>query len=109
MGRLMYGNSAFEIPMEDRPLAHLQVVIGSKLRRHESFFFSWSNGVANGSGRGTAWIDPSVPLLFLYAGNGHPQLNRDWLERLLELANSPQGLHLVEEPETTSTRPHNDI
>ncbi|WP_150308374.1 DUF7882 family protein [Planctomonas psychrotolerans] len=110
MGRLVYGHAGFEIPMDDRPLAHLQVVMGSKLRRHESFLFSWANGVANGSGRGAAWIHPSVPLLFLYSGNGHPQLNREWLDRLIELANSPQGLHIVDEPAPSATeRPHGDV
>jgi hypothetical protein len=98
MGRLVYGQRGFEIPIDDRPLAHLQVVMGSKLRRNESFFFSWTNGLAAGSGRGTAWIQPAIPLLFLYSGNTAPQLNRDWLEKLLELANSPQGLHIVDEP-----------
>ena len=103
MGRLVYGQEGIEIPVDDRPLAHLQVVIGSKLRRKESFFFSWTNSAATGSGRGTAWIEPAIPLLFLYSGNKTPQLNRDWLEMLLASANSSRGLRIVPEPGTPTT------
>ena len=41
MGTLFYaGESKFSL--EDRLLAHLQVVIGMKLRRSESFFLAWT-------------------------------------------------------------------
>lgn len=44
MGHLRYGDcSDF---FEDRALIHLQVVIGSKLRRDESFFLTWTTSEA---------------------------------------------------------------
>jgi hypothetical protein len=39
MGRLTY-DSTNTIEFEDRLLAHLQVVIGQKIRMQESFYFS---------------------------------------------------------------------
>lgn len=39
MGKLYY-DSTLNTDIDDRTLAHLQVVIGAKLRRGESFYFS---------------------------------------------------------------------
>lgn len=38
MGKLIYGATEYEL--EDRELAHLQLVVSIKLRRHENFFVS---------------------------------------------------------------------
>ena len=38
MGRLHYGDHTFD--MDDRLLAHLQLIIGVKLRHGENFFMS---------------------------------------------------------------------
>ncbi|MEF2975639.1 hypothetical protein V3W46_00275 [Subtercola sp. YIM 133946] len=51
MGKLVYGDSGTEIEFDDRVLTHLQIVIGAKLRRRESFFFSWKDDPAVGDGR----------------------------------------------------------
>ncbi|KFF58097.1 ATP-dependent DNA ligase, partial [Cryobacterium sp. MLB-32] len=40
MGKLTY-DSSLTADFDDRVLAHIQLVIGTKLRRGESFYFSW--------------------------------------------------------------------
>jgi len=61
--------------MEDRALAHLQVVITTKLRRGEGFLIQWDRPAENGSGRGGFWIHPNVDLTFEYDGGREPSLD----------------------------------
>ena len=96
MGKLVYGDG-YEIEFGDRELAHLQIVIGLKLRRKEGFFFSWTEEVARGSGRTAIWIDPSIPLIFRYAGGRFPLVNRAWLDALTRSSSSARGLQLIDE------------
>jgi hypothetical protein len=98
MGELIYGSSSVAIAFDDRVLAHLQAVMGSKLRRHESFFFTWANGVEQGGGRESIWVDGAIPLRFRYTTNARETLNRDWIELLSRSANSATGLQFLEEP-----------
>ena len=98
MGSLIYGSAAIEVQFEDRVLAHLQVVMSAKLRRGESFFFSWFDTPAVGDGRSALWIGPAIPLYFRYGGSRPPTLNKTWLEEMAIAAGSNQGLVLVEEP-----------
>ena len=58
MGSLLYGNPGTEISFDDRALMHLQVVITAKLRRRESFLFTWTNSADAGSGRSSIWLEP---------------------------------------------------
>lgn len=97
MGKLLYGIPAVEIGFDDRVLAHLQVVIGAKLRRGESFFFSWKDDSSTGDGRSSIWMNDSIPLYFKYSGGRMPALNREWIETLMVSANSGLGLQLSEE------------
>jgi len=103
MGALIYGDSGIEIRFEDRALAHLQLAIGAKLRRKESFFFSWKDDRKVGDGRSAVWIDPSIPLYFKYSGGRSPMINREWLDLMATGANSPQGLMLMDEPDTNGS------
>lgn len=100
MGRLTYGSSGHSIEVEDRALAHLQIVMGAKLRRNESHFFSWRDGTDAGGGRGSIWIDSSIEMHFSYDSVSRPVINRRWLEQLALSANTPQGLQLTDEPAT---------
>lgn len=95
MGKLIYGRR--EIEIEDRTLAHLKIVMLTKLRRNESFAFNHINDVESGSGRSTVWVHPSVPLQFNFYGNRTPELNREWVEALLMSANTPEGLKVLPE------------
>jgi len=96
VGTLAY-DTKFTAYFDDRVLAHLQVVIGAKLRRGESFHFSWTMG-ENVPGRTTLWLHPTVPLVYTFSDNSEPRLNRLWIEALMASANSAAGLHIVDEP-----------
>lgn len=98
MGKLTY-DSTLSVDFDDRTLAHLQLVIGAKLRRGESFFFGWKDDPAAGDGHTMIWLQPTIPIVFKFYGGRHPSINRDWVDRLMQTANSPQGLQLVSEPE----------
>jgi hypothetical protein len=95
MGTLLYG-STFSIGLDDRVLAHLQLVIVAKLRRREAFTFTWLN--PDSEQRFTVWLHDSVPLVFKYDGTVMPSINREWLELLTDSASSPQGMRLLDEP-----------
>jgi hypothetical protein len=98
MGELLYGNANVSVSFEDRALVHLQTVIGSKLRRHESFFFTWVTGVEHGGGRESVWLDGAIQIRFSYTRNTREILNREWIELLNKSANSSAGLQFVVEP-----------
>jgi hypothetical protein len=107
MGKIIY-DSTFTVDFEDRVLAHLQLVIGAKLRRGEAFFFSWRDDPANGDGRTVIWVHPHVPLTFKFYGGRQPAINRHWVESLMLTANAPQGLQLVPEPEDHAAEGHGE-
>lgn len=97
MGRFTYDGST-KVEIEDRTLAHVQVVVGTKLRRGEPFFFTWRDDVSVGDGRTSVWLHPAVPLIYKFYGSRRPSLNAAWVEALMHTANSPAGLHVVPEP-----------
>jgi hypothetical protein len=98
VGHLIYDRGTAEVQMDDRVLAHLQIVMVAKLRRHESFAFSWKEPAASGDGRSTIWVFPTVSLRFRFAGSRPPAINPAWLKALAASADSGQGLHVLPEP-----------
>lgn len=98
MGKFMYSTPATSVEFDDRVLAHLRVVIIAKLRRGESFTFSWVNTSESGGGRNCVWLNPCVSLQFEFYGSKEPDLNRKWLEALACLTNTPAGLQILPEP-----------
>lgn len=96
MGQILYGGSQ-AVTIEDRSLAHLQVVISTKLRRGESFTLSWRHTEREADGRSTIWLSPSIPLRFTFDTAEHIQLNRAWLEELAQSASSSSGITLTVE------------
>lgn len=96
MGSLYYGASE-PIQIEDRALAHLKVVVATKLRRNESFTLSWRHADGEPLGRSTIWLHPSIPLRFVFQEPETPELSRRWIEELAHSANSSGGITLVEE------------
>jgi hypothetical protein len=102
MGKLIYG-AGIQIDFDDRALAHLHIVISSKLRRGEKFFFSWQDDGSVGSGRSSIWLEPSIPLYFKFLGSKHPDINRAWIEALVVSGNSTMGLTFIPEPGITGT------
>lgn len=97
MGTIYYGGSATPIHIEDRALAHLKVVVATKLRRGESFTLSWKHPEDEARGRSTIWLHPSIPLRFVFDEPEPPELSREWLEELSQTANSSGGIMLVAE------------
>lgn len=83
--------------MDDRVLAHLQVVIGMKLRRSENFFISWRSAASSGKGRNSVWIDNGIPIYCEFEGSRIPSINREWIEQLATSAATNFGLQITEE------------
>src|SRR6478735_4899026 len=84
---MYYGDSGTPIHIEDRALAHLKVVIATKLRRDESFTVSWRHPEDQPRGRSTVWMHPSIALRFVFDEPEPPELSRSWLEDSVSLAN----------------------
>ncbi|WP_295014876.1 hypothetical protein [uncultured Microbacterium sp.] len=95
MGFLHYGATPATFPLDDRTLAHFELVILAKLRRHESLALALAD--ATTGARQAMWVSPEVTLRFEYDGP-MPEINRLWLQELVDTANSPGGLRLVPEP-----------
>ena len=103
MGKFIYDGN-IKIDFEDRLLAHLQAVMMAKVRRGESFPFSWKDDVSVGGGRTTVYVHPHVSLVFKYHGSRMPQLSTAWLQALTYNANSGRGLYVVPEPDESAPR-----
>jgi hypothetical protein len=93
------------INIEDRALAHLKVVIATKLRRDESFTLSWRHPEDQPRGRSTIWLHPSIPLRFVFDDPEPTNLSRAWIEDLANSANSSGGISLVAEHFDTGPEP----
>jgi hypothetical protein len=103
VGYLQYDGEEYDF--DDRVLMHLQIVISTKLRRHEDFFLSWVQPAERGSGRHAIWIDNGVPLHFFFTGSRPASINREWLDQLILSAAQASGLLLSEEPPPRTTTP----
>lgn len=104
MGKFVYEEQV-RAEFEDRLLAHLQIVIGNKLRRGEAFYFTWKEELSVGGGRSAVWMHPGASLVFKFSGGRAPAINRTWLEALMYTASSPTGLHVVPEPHEEAPDP----
>ena len=97
MGWIYYGGSDSPIPVDDRALAHLKVVIATKLRRHESFTLSWQHADDEPEGRSTVSLHPAIPLRFVFDDAEPPELDRDWIHELANSANRTGGVTITAE------------
>ncbi|MDX2400628.1 DUF7882 family protein [Microbacterium algeriense] len=95
MGMLYYHNSENPIQIEDLTLAHLKVVIATKLRRNESFTLSWRHPEGDPVGRSTIWLHPSIPLRFVFEDPVVPELRPEWINAMANSANSSGGITLL--------------
>ena len=103
MGKLAYDRS-LTIDFDDRTLAHLQIVIGMKMRRGESFYFSWKDDQQVGDGRTSIWLHPTIPLVYKYFGSRSPAINPAWIHALEVSANTNAGLQIVPEPSVPTSK-----
>ncbi len=100
MGAFHYGSPPTSFDIDDRTLAHLELVIMAKLRRRESLAFAITD---EDSGRRQAvWISPTATLRFEYEAP-MPEISKAWLQELVDTANSPGGLRIVPEPAAASS------
>ncbi len=91
MGHLYYATTAEPIRVPDRLLSHLKVVVATKLRRSESFTLSWTH-VDGTPGRSTLWLQPAIPLRFVFDSAEPEQLDARTLKDMADMANSSAGL-----------------
>jgi hypothetical protein len=92
MGQLFYGDTAEPIDIPDRLLAHLKVVITTKLRRAESFTLTWRHQEGDPSGRSSLWLQESIPLRFVFDSTEPEHLDPDALQDMAHRASSSSGL-----------------
>lgn len=97
MGTLYYGGAQDPIHIEDRALAHLKVVVATKLRRNESFTLSWQHPEGDPRGRSTIWLHPSIPLRFVFDDPEASELHAEWITAMANSASSSGGIRLVSE------------
>jgi hypothetical protein len=95
LGSITY--DGFVIQIDDRTLAHLQIVIVNKLRRGDGFLMSWKDAPAVGDGRSGIWLDRTIPLHFKFDGSRVPNINQAWLVELTASADSSRGLIVTKE------------
>ncbi|WP_091229685.1 hypothetical protein [Microbacterium sp. 3J1] len=92
MGYLTYGNTSAPFEIDDELMAHLRVVMVTKLRRNESFPLT----VMTDDGRAeTLWIHASIPMRFVTECEEDPALDRPLLVAMMNAANSARGLDLT--------------
>jgi hypothetical protein len=101
MGTLTYSDTRNTIEFDDRTLIHIQLILGAKLRHRESFFFSWPEDRAHGSGRSSIWMETSIPLKFTYSNDHQYVINHEWIEALARSSSTAEGLYLSAEPAET--------
>lgn len=94
---IYYGDTPEPILIEDRALAHLKVVIATKLRRNESFTLSWKHPEGDTPGRSTIWLHPSIPLRFVFDAPTTPELSAEWITAMANSVTSSGGITMLSE------------
>ncbi|MGN8027544.1 DUF7882 family protein [Microbacterium sp. 22242] len=101
MGTIYYGGSASPIHIDDRALAHLKIVIATKLRRGESFTVTWRHPAGQPAGRSTIWLHPSIPLRFEFSEPNPPEIDPKLVQEYANSANSTGGVLLAADDMTS--------
>ena len=94
MGTLHFGSTRTPLHLDDRLLAHLEIVITSKLRRGEGLLLWWVQPGDDTPRRGACWITSATELLYLFDSVDVVAIDRDELERLSVESNSSRGIQL---------------
>ncbi|HYI52048.1 MAG TPA: hypothetical protein VEX42_10790 [Microbacterium sp.] len=92
MAYLYYGTENCPVVMPDRMLAHVKVVVATKLRRGESFMMTWKHPADDGAT--SIWLQPSIPLRFVFEVADIGDLDGEYIQSLARAANSSKGLVL---------------
>jgi len=96
MGWLHYEN--LMVPIEDRALAHLEIVLFHKLHHDECFLLRWRVAPENGSGRVALWCAPGIALRFQFNSAEPVKINRAWIRDLITSSYSIGGVDFSDEP-----------
>jgi hypothetical protein len=107
MGHMHYGTKPEIITFDDRLLWHLKLVVLAKLRRRESFSFSWRR--TDDDGLACIWLHPHCDLVFEFDSDSEPEVNHSWLEALMHSANTTGGMHVIPEPPTDTRQPSSPV
>ena len=91
MGVLHYG-AGHRIDIDDDLLAHLKLVVVTKLRRNESFTLSWTHSGAQTPGRSTIWLHPAIPLRFEFDSPAPAKMNPELLDQMTHSTHSTGGI-----------------
>lgn len=102
MGSLHYGSPPATFELDDRTLAHVELVVLAKLRRNESFALSIDEPKGR---RSTIWVNAASTLRFEF-GSEIAEINREWLDLLIDSANTTTGMRVVAEPQKVAAAPH---
>ncbi|WP_314649420.1 hypothetical protein [uncultured Microbacterium sp.] len=94
MGRLKYDGISDPIVIEDETLAHLKIVIATKLRRQESFMMTWMPRDGGADQRATVWIHPAIPLQFGFDEARAPEIDPRRVSELMKHLNATGELVL---------------
>ncbi|MDF2509827.1 MAG: putative rane protein [Microbacterium sp.] len=92
MAELIYGAEGDPVHMPEHLLAHVKLVVATKLRRNESFMLTWRH--PDGSGRSSVWLEPSIALRFVFETIEEPAIDHALLTSLAAAASSNGGLVL---------------
>jgi hypothetical protein len=93
MAYLYYGSENHPAEIPDRLLAHVKVVAATKLRRNESFLLSWRHP-GDSKGRTSVWMQPSIPLRFVFDDAEPDTLDAEFLRTLANEATTSRGIIL---------------
>ncbi len=111
MATLFYGSDHAPISLPDRLMGYIKVIASTKLRRGESFTLTWT-GTDDEAGRSTIWLQPAIPLRFVFESVEPEQLVGEYLRTLADQANAASGLVIdartwesAEDAARTSARP----
>ncbi|MFF7291401.1 hypothetical protein ACFY9N_02575 [Microbacterium sp. NPDC008134] len=94
MGRLRYDGTSDPITIEDVTLAHLKIIIATKLRRQESFMMTWVPRDGGVNRRATVWIHPAIPLQFGFDEEVPPAVDPQRIAELMQHLNASGELVL---------------
>ena len=105
MAHLYYGADARPAEIPDHVLAHVKVVAATKLRRGESFMLTWRHGGEEAEGRTSLWMQPSIPLRFVFDSPEPETLDAEYLRKLANEATSSRGIILEWDDEAHGAHP----
>jgi hypothetical protein len=94
MGRLKYDSTSGPISIDDTILAHVKIVIATKLRRQESFMMTWASAAGGPDARTTIWIHPAIPLQFGFDHASPPPIDAGRIKAMMTALNATGELNL---------------